>query len=376
MAGRAGRRGKDTQGLVLYEPMRDPVDLGELQGMVCGALPRLESRMRFHYDFLLRRALTAGSSSVAEESYWAAQQREAREALRADAVVATAAAEAAAAAVTEAESALIAEHTALERAIVTSKNAAQRRARTALDRWLTDNGGPQWAFIKGKGARREETAARAATLTAEVARWDAAPLLSTGGMETCLVRWGFLTAEGGLTPRGLLATDVNEGHPILMPLLADSGRVAALRAEELPCILAAFIREGGGGRPEEAPTLDAACLRAEALGVLTWLDGEVGRFQREEDAAGVLSPPDFWDLSALWVCVVARWQAGAGLPVIAAEFGLFEGNVQRGLLKVANLLEEWAVLCELRRDLEGLERVRGLRFLREELVVDSLYLRL
>jgi hypothetical protein len=89
-----------------------------------------------------------------------------------------------------------------------------------------------------------------------------------------------------------------------------------------------------------------------------------------------MSPLEFWNLSSLWVCVAARWLAGAGLTEIATEFGLFEGNVQRGLMRVANLLEEWAAICELRRDLAGLERVRGLRFLRDEVIVDSLYLRL
>jgi superfamily II RNA helicase len=377
MAGRAGRRGKDTQGLVLYEPMRDPVDLGELQGMVCGSLPRLESRMRFHYDFLLKRALTGGGGRVAEESYWAAQQRSAREALRVDSVAAAAQSAAAAAAISAEEEAQLTEFAGLEGAVATSKNAAQRRARTALERWLTDNGGPRWELVRAKGIRREETAVKAAGLAAEVERWDAAPLLSTGRLETCLTAWNFLGATDaeGLTPLGTLASDINEGHAILMPLLAMSGRLDSLAAEELPCVLAAFIREGGG-RAEEAPTLDAAGLRPEVLAVLDWIDGEARRCQRDEDVAGVLSPPDFWDLSALWTCVAARWQAGAGLPAIAAEFGLFEGNVMRGLLKIANLLEEWAVLCELRRDLAGLERVRGLRFLREELVVDSLYLRL
>jgi hypothetical protein len=95
-----------------------------------------------------------------------------------------------------------------------------------------------------------------------------------------------------------------------------------------------------------------------------------------EDEARVRSPEDFWRLSAPWVVIVARWLAGAGLSEIAAEFGIYEGNVQRGLLRVANILEEWAVVCELRRDLEGLEKIRAFRFLRDEIVVDSLYLRL
>jgi hypothetical protein len=95
-----------------------------------------------------------------------------------------------------------------------------------------------------------------------------------------------------------------------------------------------------------------------------------------EERAGVSSPADFWRLSALWVAVTARWISGSGLTDIAAEFGLFEGNVQRGLLRVANILEEWTTVCELRRDLAGLEKIRAFRFLRDEIVTDSLYLRL
>jgi hypothetical protein len=100
-------------------------------------------------------------------------------------------------------------------------------------------------------------------------------------------------------------------------------------------------------------------------------------------------------VTARWLGVGTSDASGAGLTEIAAEFGLFEGNVQRGLLRVANILEEWATVCELRRDLAGLEKIRGFRcgqetatlvthpervggfrFLRDEIVTDSLYLRL
>ena len=387
MAGRAGRRGKDTQGFVIYEPLREPAAIAELKDMVCGALPRLESRMRFHYDFLLKRALTSstGTSSVtggtgsglrvAEESYWASQQRDARIALRSELAVATAVAAEAEAAVTAEDGALLAEHATLERAVATTKNAPQRRARMALDRWIEENRGMRWDHLRAKGERLRAAKAKRDGLAADVAAWDAAPLIATDGLEFCLARWGFLDESGALTSLGTLGSDVAEGHNILMPLLANSGKADILTSTELPCVLAAFIREGGG-RPGEGPTLGDADLRGEALDVLTWVDGTARICQADEDRVRVLSPPDFWDLSALWVCVVSRYVAGAGLAEIAAEFDLFEGNVQRGLLKVANLLEEWAVLCELRRDLEGLERVRGFTLLREDVVVDSLYLRL
>jgi len=77
MAGRAGRRGKDTQGLVLYEPLGDPVDVSSLKGLLTGALQPFQSQMRFHYDFILGKKLKGGPS-LESSSYWALQQRESR----------------------------------------------------------------------------------------------------------------------------------------------------------------------------------------------------------------------------------------------------------------------------------------------------------
>jgi superfamily II RNA helicase len=38
MAGRAGRRGKDTQGVVIYLPSRNPVEPAEMRGILSGGL--------------------------------------------------------------------------------------------------------------------------------------------------------------------------------------------------------------------------------------------------------------------------------------------------------------------------------------------------
>jgi hypothetical protein len=145
-----------------------------------------------------------------------------------------------------------------------------------------------------------------------------------------------------------------------------------LTGEETACVLAGFLR----GKSEDPPALEDAGLRREALDVLYWLDREARACQRIEDKHGVHSPSDFWDLSAQWVCVASRWLGGYGLTEIAREFGLFEGNVQRGLLQIANILEEWGAVATLRQDLATLEKLASLRFLRNEVIVDSLYLRL
>jgi hypothetical protein len=227
--------------------------------------------------------------------------------------------------------------------------------------------------------------AEVATLHGQIADWDSRPLLNVESQERCLREWGFLpseTREGFLpaaaeepTLLGQMASEVAEGHCILMPLLAMSEKTKDLTAIEIACVLAGFLSESGGSKDCE-PTLADSGLRREALDVLYWVDTQTQALMDTEERAGVSSPADFWRLSALWVAVTARWNTGASLTEIATEFGMFEGNVQRGLLRVANILEEWATVCELRRDLAGLEKIRGFRFLRDEIVTDSLYLRL
>jgi hypothetical protein len=160
-----------------------------------------------------------------------------------------------------------------------------------------------------------------------------------------------------------------------MSLLADSGRAADIPADELACVLAAFLQEGGGSA-DSAPPLSAADLGKTAEKTLHWLDACSIDCQRDEDAAGLFAPNSYWSLSSLWVCVASRWICGAGLSEIASEFGLFEGNVQRGLLRIANLLEEWGAVATIRTDLAMLEKLRSLKFLRDDVIVDSLYLRL
>ena len=181
-----------------------------------------------------------------------------------------------------------------------------------------------------------------------------------------------MEADGGLTAIGVAAKEVNEGHGILMPLLAFSGRTADLTAEEVACILASFLEDNR----DDAPPPEAMRLRKEAMDVMRWIDSLTAKCQADESRHGILAYDGSWNGSTLWVCIARDWLAGAGLTELAESSGMFEGNIQRGLMQIANLLEEWGSMATLRRDLATLEKLGSLRFLRDEVVVDSLYLRL
>ena len=390
MAGRAGRRGLDTQGLVLYEPMRDPVDSAELKGLLTGALPPLESRMRFHYDFILKVAngvsnpettcsaeglkhrLNGSKLQIAEQSYWAVQQRATRVSLGLEHAALETRVAALAAGLTTEQKEAFATKVALEVEIATSVNAKRKKAQQAMSRWLNEH---DWKKLEPFAQRyadlvlaREEYI----RLSDSIRAWDAAPLLCLEPQEACLKEWGFLEADGGLTAIGVAATEVNEGHGILMPLLAFSGRTADLTAEEVACILASFLEDNR----DDAPPPEAMRLRKEAMDVMRWIDSLTAKCQADESRHGILAYDGSWNGSTLWVCIARDWLAGAGLTELAESSGMFEGNIQRGLMQIANLLEEWGSMATLRRDLATLEKLGSLRFLRDEVVVDSLYLRL
>ena len=368
MAGRAGRRGLDTQGLVLYEPMRAPVDLGDLRGIITGALPPLQSRMRFHYDFILKHRLTSGLNIV-EQSYWAQQQKDLRSAVGRDLERLEARAATLAALISPAEEQALKEKAALEAEIATAVNARRKKAMAALNRWALENDEKRLASVSDTYKELSEVRAEAETVMAQIKRWDAAPLLSVEPLEACLQELQMLDDDGALTLHGLCATESAESHVILMPLLAASGLCTDLTANEVACVLAFFLQEGGDER-----TVEETGVSAAAKSVLYWLEGQAGACLETEDGHRVHSPFGFWRLNPLWVSVVDAALSGAKIAEIAQSHNLFEGNIQRGLLRVTNILEEWSAIATLRGDLAMLEKMRGLRLIDE--TTDSLYLRL
>lgn len=54
MAGRSGRRGKDSNGTVIYYPMRSILDTYEIKGMMLGSTTTIQSKLKLNTQFLLK----------------------------------------------------------------------------------------------------------------------------------------------------------------------------------------------------------------------------------------------------------------------------------------------------------------------------------
>ncbi len=81
------------------------------------------------------------------------------------------------------------------------------------------------------------------------------------------------------------------------------------------------------------------------------LDHIVGMANHFEDIERQIGAPvdGYWFVSRSMVEPMWRWMQGEHASVICKEYDLFEGNLIRSVMKVANMLDEWlsmATYCQ------------------------------
>ena len=380
MAGRAGRRGKDDKGLVLYLPSREPEGLAEVQRMMTGARSTFQSRMTFHYEFLLK-TLQADSLDwikLMRQSYWYKRHELYMSGISAELVREEKRLESIA--LKPEEIVAMEERNILSLKLNGAVNAAKKEAQKAWSAWENGHMGPRWQQLvkelwpAWQKTRRDISLAKQELLIAEDPSQAVWPSLHA------LAAMGFLEEPAEslkLTPLGILATEVNEGHAVLMAQTYQRGLLNQLGAEEILAVLMAFTEESG----KEMPTVDSLDIPKPMAAALRAIRAIGGENEKLEQKMGAPRPPrdSYWELNTTWVEPIWRWlHEGATVQDICAEYECYEGNLMRLLAKCSNLLEEWRSLATLSKDTEMLEKMRGLEvsITRGTAVCDSLYLRL
>jgi len=373
MAGRAGRRGKDDKGLVLYLPDREPEEMASVQRMMKGARQTFQSRMTFHYDFLLKTLQSENLDwlKLMRESYWYKRHEMMMEGIRKEIVLEEALM--AKINLNAAEEAAMEERETLAVKLKGAVNAAKREAQKAWSSWENSHVGPRWQQISKElwpgwqAARRNILNLNRELIAAEDPSRGVLPTLHA------LAAMGLLEESLKLTPLGIMATEINEGHPILMAQTYQQGLLTNLKSDEILAVLVAFAEESG----KEMPSIESLDVPQAVTTALQSICRIAAENQRVEGS--VRAPRDsYWELTTTWVEPVWRWLQGATIQELCADYECYEGNLLRILSKVVNLLEEWRSLATLSNDTEMLEKMRDLelRIMRDFWGGDSLYLRL
>lgn len=380
MAGRAGRRGLDKVGTVLYLPVREPITVEDAKLMMKGGMPQITSRMEFGYEFILKAFHTGDDTwrRVIHDSYWNQQQASLERQLenertaiqgRIDGIGLTAE-----------RIAELAVRFELEGKVRGTVNAARKEMQRALDLWKNKHVGPMWENAYAAMGQYNKLVADRTTVEQQLAELRAVrtdPAVLLGSRLEYLMDRGFLsgTVESPvLTPKGQMATEVNEGHPLVLVEAYERGVFAGLTGDEIVSALGCFMAERQAIEGEEM-TFDDLSVADSVQRACEGVRGVANELWTAERAS---SGADYWAVGAQWVEIAARWLAEEPAAHICRDFGLYEGNLIRGILKLSSLVDEFVSLATFKGDVGILAALDGVgsRLVRDVAVPDSLYLRL
>ena len=377
MAGRAGRRGKDTLGYVFYLPQRDPISLSQAKLMLTGRKSAISSQMDFGYDFILKtlQAKNLKWVELMDKSYWA--QQRSRELKSSEATLRDLHNKLVNSGLSESELETCRVREEAEEWFATGSKAQRKEAQKVLEKLKNKQVGPAWEKLWKTWLTRKENQTKEKQEKEYIDSLNEPnENLLTPRFEL-LKTWGFVDEETNLTTLGLYATEINEGQQILMAKAYQEGLCNALTQEEFVAFLAAFLNEGKD--KDEDPRLEDLKIPSTVKDILYHIDEWAATMQKEEDQ--ILGPQrdEFWALKATWIEPLYRWVAEDVSPaVLCQDYGIYEGNLMRSILKVANMVEEWTNLATYTKNIEMLRMLEGLR---EKLVrgiakPESLYLNL
>ena len=384
MAGRAGRRGKDDKGVVIYLPDREPVYPEEMETMMKGARPPVESRMDFHYDFLLKTLQSSAPNQplkwlqLMEQSYWFQQRR--KECTDIQAELVSCITKKQALNLTEPFLSGCVKRIALEQKIKTTVNAERKQVQRELDSLKNSQMGPKWI----KALADYQTFQTLEKEQQSKEEWLAELDQHQDGIQPVvnfLCHMGYIRhsdaqtlTNSDLELKGILATEINEGHPILMTELYMDQIFHHLSGDELICVLATFQEKKD---TEDQPSLSDLRVSYKVTGAIQQLQIMAKEIEEMERRTGY-PVEGYWNTSTVMVEPMWRWMEGEHASVICAEYNIFEGNFIRSVLKIANMLDEWlsmATYCQHTEQVKKITEVKS-RLIRDVVVSDSLYLRI
>ena len=355
MAGRAGRRGKDTEGLVLYLPAHRPESVEDVQAMMTGSAQTLESKMDFHYDFIIKCLQSGGrvgTDDMTRNSFWYKSRLSEIEIL-------------------EEENFRLENltlcldsdefHTreSIEENMRSCSSSDRKEWQRKLDTWKNKHVGPRWdnGWKHFKQCKVAQGKMVYNTALIEKLRTLDMPFIRN----LCAMKF---IAEGKLTDIGVMASEINEGHPLLMSVGYSVNLCEGLGAPEICALLSCFVDPDPCDYTPDVP-FEIRTNYSRLLAIRDHL--------RSQEITK--SPEDYWEVSSFWMEPMYTWAKGnMSLSMICMEFELYEGNFVKAILKVQAILQEWTTLATYKQDLEMLELLRDFTLVRDVVVPASLYL--
>ena len=380
MAGRAGRRGKDDKGLVLYIPDKDPLDVFQVQSMLTGRASSFQSRMQFEYGFLLK-ALNGSVpvNAMLGDSYWRALEQEEERVMEKD--IAELQKKLDSLHFSEEELSVCSAKRGFEETIANSHNSKKKQATREYDNWKQDHKESIWGWIFDKYREYVQIDEKKRALTGSLnGRRSQEPSLmalpEVGQRFRILEEFQYVDRKDGtycLTDRGRLSSECNEGHPFLLTeyMLFLNEHLTDCTIHDVLTVLSLFLGEA-------KDEMTRASVEGAVAEHIDFLREKAKKGYELERTHGIMYN-GYWELNEEWVEPMQIWITGEhSLASLAHTYGLFEGAVQKAILKLAAILEELQALATLNASVELLKFLDEGRamVLQDSILAESLYLRI
>ena len=378
MAGRAGRRGLDTMGTVIYLPDRNPIEPHEMRAMMCGGRAEVTSRMEFDYDFILKTIQSGNRTwlDIIEKSYWRRQRQVQMDEIRDEQLKLKTRLQQIQLSSEDME--VIQQKVGIEQQIATLTNAKRKKAELQLLRWKDENRGVKWEHAL-------KAYDEAQSIHRNLSRFDRdLEILSDTSSDVerkikVLEQAGFLKpiedpkahTKVSLTTVGVLATELNESDALLISQFYLTARAKELSPEELLCILAGCIMDGKMGSETSLSDIKVPQAVKDGFYELTDLWDNLRKIELAKNSA-----QSKWNMSISWIGPMWDWINGDAVATICQTYGIYEGNLIRSVLKLQNMLDEWRSMAAYCEHTDTMDKFRDAHQLlvREAVIQDSLYL--
>ena len=380
MAGRAGRRGLDTMGTVIYLPDRNPIEPSEMRLMMCGGRAEVTSRMEFDYDFILK-TLHSGNRTwldIMEKSYWRRQRQvqiddleQSQKSLQARNSQLM---------LSEDEMEAVQQKVDLETQLTHLTNAKKKKAELQLNKWKDEHRGMKW-----ENALQAFAEIQLNNMKLQKNKESIEFLLDTSTTVENKIRvlesLDYLKpmenpkshTKESLTTKGVLATELNECDSLLISQFYLSENSKKLEPMELLAVLAGCIVDGK--KDNEAPLRELVIpqIVKDTLYDMSDIWDSIRRAENQNK-----SSESEWKMGTTWVAPLWDWMNGESVARICANYQVYEGNLIRSVLKLQNMLDEWRSMASFCEHTDVLDKFKDANQLlvREAVIQDSLYLHL
>lgn len=371
MAGRAGRRGKDTRGYVFYLPDKRVEELADIKKMMCGSKTRLQSRMKFDYDFILKTTQSKNLNwmNLVENSYYYEQVKKImleldrdEEELNKELLLLP---------LTEVEIIECEHERSLKEKLITSVNAARRKVQSEYESWKNKHPDRVWDSIRKTYARREVIYRNLCEIESDLKYYKKFEASLDPYFEV-LKDLEFMNEDKSLTKKGVNATEINEGNALLLSSMYEDGAFVNLNQKQILMILTCFMEK----EEKEATTLSSIKVDDSVKKILYNCESYCKIVEKAERKHKIAFYE--WRLNYEFIHILQDLINGVSVGTVCETYQIMEGNLTRFLLKLLNIVDELKNVATLNTDvnlLEKLEDVQSYDFYKIA-IAESLYLRI